>query len=230
MVDVLKKLQELSSHKLGEFAGSLIPNSAPMLGVSITNLRKLAKDIAKTNGSEFINNNNFEYYELEQLQGMTIAYLKIDIIAKLPLIAKFIYQIHDWSVCDCFCSSFKLNDLEKKVMWNLLLNYLDSNYEFVKRFVVVMMMSHFLTDEYVDKIIQIVDKMVDDRYYFRMGVAWLIATMMAKYPEKTLDYLKYSKLDDWTYNKALQKMVESFRVSAEIKIMLKKMKRKSGGK
>lgn len=49
---------------------------------------------------------------------------------------------------------------------------------------------------------------------------------MAKYRDKTLAFLKTTALDDWTYNKAIQKMLESYRVSPEDKILLRAMKRK----
>ena len=60
-----------------------------------------------------------------------------------------------------------------------------------------------------------------------MGVAWAIATAFAKQREKTFDYIKEGNntLDDFTYNKAIQKMLESFRVSDTDKAMLRKMKR-----
>lgn len=226
MQKILDKLYALSSNKIGEFANSLIPNAKPMIGVRIPEVRKLAKEIIKDDPLAFIHKNDLSYYELELLQGIVIAGMKKDLMEKLPLINDFIYQIHDWSVCDTFCSSFKLTKKDEDIMWHFLLNYLSSKYEFVKRFVVVMMMGHFLTDKYIDQVIQIVDQMSDDRYYYRMGAAWLIATMMAKYPDKTLVYLQHHHLDDWTYNKALQKMLESYRVSDEMKIIIRELKKK----
>ena len=60
----------------------------------------------------------------------------------------------------------------------------------------------------------------------KMGYAWLLATMMAKFPTKTMEFMQKTTIDSWTYNKAIQKMIESFRVSTEDKILLKSMKRK----
>ena len=47
-----------------------------------------------------------------------------------------------------------------------------------------------------------------------------------KLPEQTMDYLKRCRLDDWTYNKALQKIIESNRVDREAKAVIRGMKRK----
>lgn len=59
----------------------------------------------------------------------------------------------------------------------------------------------------------------------KMGIAWLEAIIMAKYEDKALAYLEQSSLDDWTYNKAITKMLESFRVSEKVKEKIKLMKR-----
>ena len=73
------------------------------------------------------------------------------------------------------------------------------------------MMSQFLTDDYIDRVIEVLDSLYTDTYYSRMGVAWAVATAMAKYPEKCRAYMLSPRnhLDDWTYKKALQKMKES---------------------
>ena len=71
------------------------------------------------------------------------------------------------------------------------------------------------------------DKLDNPAYYTKMGVAWCVATAYAKYPEATMQYLKDNKLDDWTYNKSIQKMIESFRVPDEDKKILRAMKRKA---
>ena len=61
----------------------------------------------------------------------------------------------------------------------------------------------------------------------RMAVAWAVSVYYVKLPEQTMDYLKRCRLDDWTYNKALQKITESFRVDREIKARIRSMRRKS---
>ena len=59
-----------------------------------------------------------------------------------------------------------------------------------------------------------------------MAVAWAISMAYVKFSEKTWEFLQNNHLDDFTYNKALQKMVESYRVDNETKEKIKKMKRK----
>ena len=101
----------------------------------------------------------------------------------------------------------------------------DSNDEWEIRIVAVTILSHFLIDEYIDEAITILDSLNRPTYMAKMGIAWAFATIMAKYEDKMFQYLQNCSLDNWTYNKALSKMKESFRVSEEAKEKLKFMKR-----
>ena len=48
---------------------------------------------------------------------------------------------------------------------------------------------------------------------------------MWPFPEKTMELLKDNKIDNWTYNKALQKILESYKVDDKTKNNIRKMKR-----
>ena len=87
-------------------------------------------------------------------------------------------------------------------------------------------LTHFINENYIDEIIKLLDNIECDKYYVQMAIAWLISIAYVKYKEKTEKYLKKSKLSNFTYNKAIQKIIESLRVSKEDKERLKKMKRK----
>ena len=114
------------------------------------------------------------------------------------------------------------------------MQYAASRWEFEVRVVAVMLMSHYLNDEYTGRVIEVLDSLYtgatpskDDFYYAKMGVAWAVATVAAKYPQKCLDYMKSpdNRLDAWTFNKSIQKMCESFRVSDRMKEEMRKLRR-----
>ena len=109
-------------------------------------------------------------------------------------------------------------------MFLFLKNYLDSDQEFEQRVVAVMLLSHYLTDDYIDQVIVILDHLKINAYYSKMAVAWAFATILAKYPDKGLSYMKHHHLDDWTFRKTIQKAIESFRVTDELKETLKLMR------
>lgn len=223
--EVNKRLEELAGVN-NEYYGNVIPGKKPDMGVKIPELRKLAKEIANDDYRYFLDNNTFETFEAETLQAFVIGYAKDDINVLLGYVKKFIPMIHDWSVNDSLCQNFKIARKHQKEVFDFLMEYLDSEEEYEVRVVAVMLMSHFLNDEYIDRVIKVLDGLKCRDYYSRMGVAWAVATVMAKYRDKCFEYMDNSNLDDWTYNKSIQKMLESYRVNDEDKKILREMKRK----
>jgi hypothetical protein len=55
-------------------------------------------------------------------------------------------------------------------------------------------------------------------------IAWYFATALAKQYEAILPYIENRRLDTWTHNKAIQKAVESYRITPEQKTYLKTLK------
>ena len=219
-----------------DFSKALNPTSLPMLGVRLPELRKLAKKIAKDDYKSFLGQNPMDSFEMETLQAMVIGYVKDDLSSILSCAADFIPKIHDWSVNDSFCQTFKICEKpqNQKICWDFFMKYAQSHREFEVRVVAVMLMSHYLNDDYIDDVIQVLNNVYTgdtaektDFYYAKMGVAWAVATISAKFPEKCLAYMQspQNRLDTWTYNKAIQKMCESFRVSEEIKEMMKSLRK-----
>lgn len=196
-------------------------------GISIPELRKFAKQIANGDYKSFIENNDFSSYELKLLHAFVLGYIKSDIQILLKYFEDFIPQVNDWAVNDSLCQNFKIARKYPEKVWEFLIRYKNSKKEFESRIVSVMLLSHYLNDEYINRVIKVLDELKTDDYYSQMGVAWAVATIMGKYPNKCLEYLKSDncKLDKITYNKALQKIRESFRVSEGIKKTTKTMTR-----
>lgn len=89
-----------------------------------------------------------------------------------------------------------------------------------------MMLDYYITEEYIDRVIKTIDDIKNDAYYVQMAKAWVIAEIGIKFNSKAMEYLKgENKLDKFTYNKALQKMIESYRISDEQKVILRNMKK-----
>ena len=87
-----------------------------------------------------------------------------------------------------------------------------------------MLMEHFLDDDYDTKYPAMVAKLRSDEYYVNMMIAWYFATALAKQYDTILPYIEKKKLDKWTHNKAIQKSVESYRITDEQKVYLKTLK------
>ena len=197
-----------------------------MLGIRIPQLRKLAQQIIKEASlEECIQSIDDKYFEEIILQGLVIAYGKDTFENKKSKIKEFIPKIDSWAICDTFVPTLKIKDRELENAWEFILNYINSDKEFEVRFAVIMMMDYFIIDKYVDNVIGLLDNVKNNGYYAKMGIAWCLAEIGVKYNEKLLKYLKgKNNLDKFTYNKTLQKMIESYRISKEQKIILKGMK------
>ncbi len=229
MNDILKKLVNLSDIEYKKFNSKLCPDTQKeMLGIRIPILRKLAKDILKENidWKDFLNNDP-KYFEETILQGLLIAYSKINFQEKMELVKNFVPKIDSWEICDTFVPTLKIEEKNLNEFWGFILPYTKSNKEFEVRFSIISMLDYFLNEEYVDEVIKVLDKISHDGYYVKMGIAWVLAEIGIKYNNKLMKYLKgKNNLDKFTFNKTLQKMIESYRITKEEKEILKCMKKK----
>ena len=223
---IREELLKLSEEKYREFSSRLIPGVDNILGVRLLYLRKIAKSIAKKDWREYLKSANNTYFEDVMLQGMVIGYVKDSNIEEiLVYIKNFIPKINNWSVCDSFCSGLKITNKNKEIVWEFLKKYLSSEKEYEVRFAVVMLLNYYIDEEYIRKVLKELDKVNHDGYYVKMAVAWAVSMCYVKFEDITLEYLNNNNLDDFTYNKSLQKICESLKVDNERKALIKSMKR-----
>ena len=224
---IKKELQDLADVKYKEFHQGLCPGTGNIIGVRVPVLRDYAKKISKEYEiNDLLGNIDNEYYEEIMLQGMLIGLEKnIGIQSILKDVEKFVPKIDNWAVCDVFCAGLKITKKHLKEVWTFLQKYLASDKEFEVRFGVVMILDYYITEDYLEKDFKIFDNIKVEKYYVQMAVAWAISICLIKFYDKTIDYLKQASIDKFTYNKALQKAIESYRTTDEQKEVLRKMKK-----
>ena len=223
--DIKKRIYELADEKYKDFHSRLCPGTTNIVGVRTPVLRNYAKELnRKYSLNELLKEIDDTLYEEIMLQGMLIGLSK-NIEEVLKYTRTFIPKIDNWAICDVFCAGLKITKKYKKKMWNFIQKYLNSDKEFEIRFGIVIILDYYIDEEYLDKNFEIFQKIKNDNYYVKMAIAWAISICLIKYYDKTIKYLKKAKLDDWTYNKSLQKAIESYRISDEQKEYLRKMKK-----
>ena len=223
--EIKARLNALSEEKVRAFNLKLNKDSAlSTLGVRLPALRKLAAEIARDDPRGFLDACDFSSIELTMLYSYVLGRLKGPIDEALACFDRAVPVIDNWANCDTHCQSFKQAAKHPAETWDFLQNYKSSQEPFTLRVLVVTLMCHFLTDDYIDGVFETLDAITCDHYYYRMGAAWCVATAMAKQREKTIAYLLNCKLDDWTYHKAVRKMLESYRISDEDKAVLRTLK------
>ena len=223
---IKEQLIQMADQDYKKFASALIPNIDNMLGVRLPKLRKLAQQLAKQDWRSYLAKADNEYFEEVMLQGMVIGYLKADIEEVLEAAADFVPKINNWSVCDSFCAGLKMTKANKEHVWEFLLPYFASDQEYDLRFGIVMLLNYYIEADYIERVLRLIDEVDHKGYYVKMAAAWALSICYIKLPEPTMHYLQSSKLDDFTYNKALQKITESLQIDKETKQLIRSMKRK----
>ncbi|WP_068782289.1 DNA alkylation repair protein [Paenibacillus sp. GM2] len=224
---IKEQIMELAEEEYRLFSSKLIPNIDNITGVRLPALRKIAQRIARSDWRSYLAEAEDDYFEETMLQGMVIGYAVKDIDEVLEYTARFVPKINNWSVCDSFCGGLKLTRSHLDKVWDFLQPYLQSDQEYDLRFGAVMLLEYYVLEDYIDRVLQILDGIRHEGYYVKMAVAWAVSICYIKLPEPTLAYLQHSTLDLFTYNKALQKITESYRVDQATKQMIRSMKRKA---
>lgn len=226
-IEFLEYMKSMQDIKYRDFNKKLIPGTKNIIGIRIPNLRKLSKEISKGNWKEFLEVAEDNYYEEIMLQGMVIGNINSNFEEILYYIKKFVSKINNWAICDGFCSGLKCTNNYKEYMYDILKKYVCSENPWEIRFALVMFLIYYVDDEHVKDIFEYCNNIQSEEYYVKMGMAWLLSICFVKYEEETLLYIKNNNLDDFTYNKMLQKIIESNRVDLEKKNIIRSMKRKT---
>lgn len=225
-------IDEYKNEKTKKFNEKLSPDTNySILGVTIPNIRKIANEIIKEakNDDEIIKYIEQESNIFEEviLQGILIAYSKFDIYNRIKLLQKYVNKIDGWAICDTVVNSLKIKDKEKNIFFDYIMQYRYSEKEFEIRFLLVCLLSYYINDEYVDDVIKICDEVKAEGYYAKMAKAWALSFVGIKYNDLLMKYLNSSNnLDKFTYNKTLQKMIESKKIDESQKKIFKEMKMK----
>ncbi len=222
---IRQDLFEIQDLKYKEFHGSLCPDMDNIIGVRIPKLREYAKELYKSNKLEDIKIGD-KYYEELVIQGMLIGFqTKAPIEEAIKQVKEFVPKINSWAVCDTFCAGLKITKKYQTEMFKIIKEYLKSKQEYEVRFAIVMLLDYYINDQYIDQVLQILNNIKLDKYYVQMANAWAISICLIRYYNKTLEFLKTTKIDDFTYNKGIQKAIESYRITKEQKDYLKTLKR-----
>ena len=222
--EFIKYLFEVSDIKYRDFHSGLGINE--VIGIRTPLLKCMAKEISKGNYVEFLELIGNNYYEEITLYGFIVCNIReLDISIKYLDIYK--NRINNWASCDLFCSSYKIVKKNKDYFWKYINSNIISSNMWIRRLCFVLILSYYIEDDYLDDIFVLCDKYNTSDYYVEMAVAWLISICYIKYSDRTLKYIRNNKLNDFTHNKIISKIRDSYRVSIEEKEMLNLLKKNS---
>ncbi len=159
-------------------------------------------------------------YEETVIWGFLINLEKCTFAEHLAMLERYIPVLDNWAVCDSYCANAKwMACANKEMLWEFLQRYFASSREFEVRFAIVTAMTYFLNGEWLERVFAQLDRIDFTRitseykaikgkpktaqqgtapgaepYYVRMGVAWLLATALAKFPTQTREFARSSHL------------------------------------
>ena len=221
---VYEKLLESKDDEYRQFQAKLVPNieADTIIGVRTPDMRRIAKEVFNSEDKDaFLTELPHKYYEENLVHFFMISMIK-DFDECVANVETFLPYVDCWPVSDqATPKSFKKNHQK-------LLPYIEkwiaSEHVYTSRFGMRMLMNEFLDDDFKEEYLEIVASKKGDDYYLKMMVAWFFATALAKKYDETVKYIEERRLDDWVHKKAIQKAVESFRVTEEHKEYLKKFR------
>ena len=224
--ELIKYLNSLSSSSYKDFNKKIVNSKYEVLGVSVPVLKKLAKELSKTDYKSLLKLMKFNSYEEVILAFLIISNIK-DYKEATNYLKEYVTYIDSWGVTDTFASSFKIVKKNKQQTLSLIDELIKDEYTFSKRLGYILLLDYYIDREHLRLIFDYIKKEESKEYYVQMAISWLLSVMYVKYTNETYDFLKDSKLDDFVVRKTVSKVQDSFRVSKEdkerIKTILKDM-------
>ncbi len=222
--DIRKELYNLQDKEYRDFQSKLIPDVdvSYFVGVRTPDLRKLAKLMSKRDDiNEFLSDLPHELFDENQLHAFIISEIK-DFDSCLAHVESFLPYVNNWATCDQM--SPKVFKQHKAELLGLIDSWLASGETYTVRFAIKMLMEHFLAEDFKVEYAEKVATVTSDEYYVKMMVAWYFATALAKNYDEVVPFIENKRLEKWTHNKAIQKSVESYRITDDQKEYLKTFK------
>ena len=221
---LFNRLIEVKEEAYRDFQIKLVPTVPPetVLGVRTPNLRKIAKEVFESgNRDEFLNDLPHRYYEENLIHFFILAMIK-DFDQCVKAVEDFLPYVDCWPVSDQSTpAAFKKN--HQKIL-PFITKWVLSEHVYTARFGIRMLMNEFLGEDFKEEYLELVAFRNGEDYYLKMMVAWYFATALAKRYDEAVRYFENRKLDEWVHRKAIQKAVESYRISDEHKEYLKSLR------
>ena len=204
-----------------DFQCNLMPtvDRDTVLGVRTPVLRKLAKKFGKTSEvNDFLGDLPHAYYEENNVHACLIEGMK-DYAACVAALDEFLPHVDNWATCDMMTP--RVLGKHKRELLADIDRWMASEHTYTVRFGIKMLMTFYLDGDFDAAYLDRVAAVRSEEYYVNMMVAWYFATALAKQWETTAPYIEGCRLPPWVHNKAIQKAVESYRITDEQKAYLR---------
>lgn len=203
---------------------NIVKTKLPCLAIGNEKIRQIINEIYKGNYFSFLRcmlwNNHSE------------TLINAGLISKIKYFENFSQFLYDyaekcdnWASCDALKFNVKFYDKHRYLHLSELL--MKNKSQFVRRIGFRMLFPLVKYDEFLDDIFDLIEKAYDENeYYVNMCVAWLLCELFIKKRDLTLKFIQTARLNQFVIQKLVSKCNDSFRVTAEDKLLLKTIKDK----
>ena len=222
--EIRNELFHLKDDSFREFHSRLIPTVAKdtIIGIRTPDLRNYAKELFKAGDvSCFTNDLPHKYYDENQLHVYLINEIK-DFDKCIKEVERFLPYIDNWAACDQLRPKVFVKN--KVYLLPYINKWLASDKVYTVRFAIELLMIHFLDEEFDIKYVEQVASVHSDEYYIDMMISWYFATALAKQYDAVIPFIENRRLTPQVHKKAIQKAVESYRITSEQKKYLRSLR------
>lgn len=219
------ELEKRADEKYRKFSAGLLPGVNSILGVRLPELRKMAKQLARSDWRENLRQLSDDTFEEIMLQGIMIGCVSCPAEERLELIREFVPKIDNWSVCDSFCTGLKFVKSEKERVFSFLQPFFVSEKEFEQRFAAVILLDYYIDEIWLSRTVKALEQINAKQYYAKMAVAWAMAECYLHFPDEVMPVLRQNRLAPEVRQKTLQKIIESRTISQDTREEIRAMKK-----
>ncbi len=226
--EFLKYLETLSDSKYRSFHSKIVKNSSlEIFGIRTPTLKEIAKQILKGDYEGYLKNSGQKYYEEVMIRGYVTAQIKTTSFEQSKeLMISFLPYIDNWAVCDGYCSMFKRIKKHMPQYFDYIGELVTDKNVWNQRVALVLMLNYYLTDEYIDIVLERCKAIKSEEYYVQMAQAWLMATAYIEYSSMVKELLQSDRVSETVKRMAIQKCIDSYRIEDEEKDYLRKLREK----
>ena len=182
--EFIKYLISLKDIKYKDFHSKLTSTEYEIIGIRVPIMRRIAREILKTDVEKFFSLVTNKYYEEVFIEGIVLSGSNEKIIDKYLI--SFVKKIDNWAICDSFCSNMKIVTKKMGKYWMYFSGMIEPKNEFQTRVSIVIMMNYYLNDNYIDRVLKIISSIRSDKYYINMSISWLLSVAIINYPDKVI--------------------------------------------
>lgn len=223
-IELHPTLFALQDKEYKAFQEKLIPTvrSETVIGIRTPVLRRFAAEFVKTeNAAPFLSSLPHTYYEENNLHAFLLEKMT-DFEATAEAVDAFLPYIDNWETCDMMSPKIFAKNKEKLLPY--IKKWLRSSHVYTVRFAIVMLMKHYLDEDFRPEYLKWTVNISSKEYYIQMAIAWFFAEALTKQYEAALPFLTEKRLSPWIHNKTISKASDSFRIPKETKIFLKTLR------